>query len=196
MTTERRRYFRIDDSALIKYCEVAAQDLATARAEIAAHLLRADNMRDARRPLDARMAELGPALRRESRVIAEAIDLLNRKLGLLAGVLALESTRGAEHGHHEHQPTIINLSGGGLAVRTQQPLNCAWLTIDLLLLPDSQVVRTLGRVVDSRALESGFVVGVEFDGLREEDRDTLVSHVLRKQAQMLRRERGGGEQQV
>ena len=196
MTTERRRYFRIDDSALIKYCEVAARDLAKARAEIAAHLLRADNVRDACQLLDTRMAELGQALRRESRVIAEAIDLLNRKLGLLAGVLALENTRGAEHDHHEHEPIVINLSGGGLALRTQRALNSAWLTIDLVLLPGSQVVRTLGRVVDSRALKSGFVVGVEFDGLREEDRDTLVSHVLRKQAQELRRERGGGEQQA
>ena len=197
MTTERRRYFRIDDSALITYRVVAAQDLTTVRAEITGYILRADNLREAFQSWDTRLTELGPALRRESRAIAEAVDLLNRKLTLLAGVLALGSAPAAEHNHHEHQPAAINLSGGGLAVTaTQALIPDTWLAIGLVLLPASKLVRTVGRVVDCRTYDAGFVIGVEFDGLREEDRDSVVSHVLRKQAEMLRRQRGGGEQGI
>ena len=122
MTTERRRYFRIDDSVLIKYRVVAAQDLDRVRAEITAHVLRADNLRVAFQSLDMRLTKLGPALRRQSRAIADAIDLLNRKLSLLTGVLALECAPEADRNHREHQPTTINLSGGGLAVSATDAL--------------------------------------------------------------------------
>lgn len=195
MTTERRRYFRIDDSALINYRLVALQDLASVRAEITAHMLHTDNLREACQSLDTRLTELGPALRRESRAIAEAIDLLNRKLNLLTSVFSLESAPAAGRNSHEHQPAAINLSGGGLAIRATQGLTPdTWLAIDLVLLPGNKLVRTLGRVVDCRACHGGFAIGVEFDGLREEDRDSVISHVLRKQAEMLRRQRSGGEQ--
>ena len=197
MTTERRHYFRIDDSALITYRVVAVQDLDTARAQITAHILRADHLRDALAALDTRLLDLGPTLRRESRAIAEAIDLLNRKLSVLADVLALESAVGADRDHRDHQPTTVNLSGGGLAVWAPAALQPdSWLAIELVLLPGNQVMRAIGRVIDCRQCSAGFATGIEFDALREEDRDTLVSHVLRKQAQLLRHERGGNEQQV
>ena len=197
MTTERRRYFRIDDSALIKYRVVAVQDLDTARAQITGHIQRADNLRDALDALDTRLTDLGPALRRESRAIAEAIGLLNRKLSMLAGVLTLESGVGIDRDYREHPPTTVNLSGGGLAVRALEALKPdTWLAIDLVLLPGTQVTRAMGRVIACRVRGEGFAIGIEFDALREEDRDILISLVLRKQAQLLRQERGGSEQKI
>lgn len=197
MTTERRRYFRIDDHALIKYRVVAAADLDTARAQIAAHVLRADNLRDALRSLDVRLTELGPAVRRESRAIADALDLLNRKLDVLAGVFALEAAVGADRDHLDHQPAEVNLSGAGLLVRAAAALPAdTWLAIELVLLPGNQVMRVIGRVIECRPRAAGFGIGIEFDGLGEELRDMLVAHVLRKQAQVLRQERGLDQQQL
>lgn len=196
MTTERRRYFRIDDRALIKYRVIAAAALDTARAEITAQRVRADNLGDALHSLDLRLSELGAAVRRESRVIADAFDLLNRKLTLLAGVVALESTVGGEHEQCEHQPSVINLSAAGLAVQATLALQAdTWLAIDLVLLPGNQLMRAIGRVIECRPHAEGYAIGIEFDGLSEEERDILVAYVLRKQAQVLRGERGLGQPQ-
>ena len=47
----------------------------------------------------------------------------------------------------------------------------------------------LGRVTDSRKRQGSFAIGIEFDTLREQERDILIGHALRKQAQMLKQER-------
>ena len=190
MSTERRRYFRMDDHALLKYRVVAEDDLQAARASVAAHAVHAANLALALEPLDARLAELTPALRKESRPLAEAIELVNRKLGLLASVITLE--QGVECGGpwREHEPSLVNLGGGGLAMFAPQPLALDdWLAIDLVLLPTNHAIRAVGRVIDCRARGVAFAVRVEFDTLREEDRDLLVAHLLRRQAEALRRER-------
>lgn len=192
MRTERRRYFRIDDTALVKYRVIDPTDLDAARAQIARHILENDNLRAALEPLDARLTEMGPALRRESRVVAEALELINRKLSLLAGVVALERVTGTHDPHREHAPSAVNLSGGGLGLRAAEPMaKGTWLAVDLVLLPGSHTLRAIGHVTDSRKRDTAYWIGIEFDGLREEDRDALISHALRKQAQILRQERNG-----
>lgn len=194
MSTERRRYFRIDDTALIKYRVIAAEDLAQARAEVTDHALQAANLRAALEPLAVRLAELKPALKRESAVLSEALQLLDRKLDLLAGVMTLEFGPGRAADRREHEPSSVNLSGGGVALHATLPLAVhTWLAIDLVLLPGAHALRALGRVVDCRKRGASFCIGIEFDALREEVRDTLISHVLRRQAALLRQERGARE---
>ena len=192
MRTERRRYFRIDDTALVKYRVIDAMDLEAARAQIARHILASDNLRAALEPLDARLTEMGPALRRESRVVAEVLELINRKISLVAGIVVLERVTGTHDPHREHAPSAVNLSGGGLGLRAEEPMaSGTWLAVDVVLLPASHAMRAIGRVTDSRKRDTGYWIGIEFDGLREEDRDALISHALRKQAQILRQERNG-----
>lgn len=192
MKIERRRYFRIDDMALVKYRVIDVADLDAVRAQMAQHTLETDNLRTALEPLDARLTELGPALRRESRVLAEALEITNRKLSLLAGVLSLERLPDARDPYREHAPSAINLSGGGLGLQADEPMSKdTWLAIDLVLLPGSHGMRAIGRVTDSRKRGTAYRIGIEFDALREEDRDVLISHALRKQAQTLREERNG-----
>lgn len=187
MSTERRRYFRIDDNALIKYRGLAPAELDAARAQMVAHHVQADNLRTALEPLDARLAEMMPALRRESRVLAEAIELINRKLGLLGAALATSHNVEGDEARDEHQPLTVNLSGGGMALSARQTLPAgSWLLIELVLLPANHALCALGRVTDVRRRAEDAVMGVEFEGLREADRDALTSHVLRTQAQRLR----------
>lgn len=190
MTTERRRYFRLEDTALLKYRVVAQAELPAARASVAAHALHAANLALALEPLERRFAELLPAARRESRALAEALEVLNRKLGLVASVLALEQGVAGGGTWREHEPTLVNLGGGGIALTATLPLaQNDWLAIDLVLLPENAAIRAVGRVVDCRAQGDEFAVHVEFDTLREEDRDLILAHLLRRQAEALRRER-------
>ena len=51
-------------------------------------------------------------------------------------------------------------------------------------------MRVIGRVVDCRQNDDGdFAIAIEFEEIREEDRDMLIQHIVRKQSQILREER-------
>ena len=188
MTTERRRYYRIDDAALIKYRVIAAEQLALEKASILGSALRGANIRMALAPFDNRLQELLQIVRQENRAVAEAIDLLNRKLAVLADILLLEQGASSNSEYREHEPSTINVSGGGLGIQAAAPLALnADLVIDFVLLPSNYPMRAIGRVIDCRKqADDSFYIGIEFAHMREEDRDLLVQHIVRKQAEALR----------
>jgi c-di-GMP-binding flagellar brake protein YcgR len=125
--------------------------------------------------------------------VAQALELLNRKLTLIERVVALEGGSGGMADHREHEPSEVSLSGGGIAITAETPLALnARLAIDLVLLPAHHPMRAIGRVVDCRKGEaSGFAIAIEFEDIREQDREALIQHVLRKQAADLRSARRG-----
>lgn len=193
MTTERRRYFRIADRALIKYRGIAPDDLARERATLQAYELRTANLAAALLDIDVHLQDALAALRGVDRQIAEALDLLNRKLTLLGRVVALEAGVDVAGEYREHSPADVSLSGGGIALTAPDPLDLdAHLAIDLVLLPSSQALRAIGRVVDCRAAgDAAFRIRIEFTDLRENDRDCLVQHIVRRQSVALREVRQG-----
>jgi hypothetical protein len=192
MTTERRRYFRIADRALVKYRLIAEEDLARERDFIQLNEIRASNLHAVLLGVDLRLQELIDGVREEHKAVAQALELLNRKISVIERVVALEnSERGGTH--REHEPTDVSLSGGGIALTAATPLALnAYLAIDIVLLPAHHPMRAIGRVVDCRRDDDdGFAVAIEFEEIREEDRETLIQHILRRQSAVLREEREG-----
>ena len=62
-----------------------------------------------------------------------------------------------------------------------------------MLMPSNAGILTYGRVIGNEAVEGSsgadYQVRVDFTHLREEDRDLLIRHVIRKQGDMLRERR-------
>lgn len=193
MTTDRRRYFRIEDRALLKYRIIPEEELERERRFIQANEIRSENLHTALLGIDVRLQEAFDAVREESKAMAQALELLNRKLTLIERVVALEGGAGGMDGHREHEPSEVSLSGGGIAITAETPLALnARLAIDLVLLPAHHPMRAIGRVVDCRKAErGGFAIAIEFEDIREADREVLIQHVLRKQAAELRSARRG-----
>ena len=191
MTTERRRYFRIKERALIKYRVIQEDMLVEERKFIFLNEIKVENLHASLLGIDLRLHDLVAAVRGESKLVAEALDLINRKLTLLERVVSLESSHLGGSEYHEHEPTKVDLSGGGMALIAPTPLALrAWLAIDLVLLPTNHPMRVIGRVVDCRQNDDGdFAIAIEFEEIREEDRDMLIQHIVRKQSQILREER-------
>lgn len=193
MTTERRRYFRIADRALIKYRGITPDALANERAALHAAELRSANLAAALLDVDVRLQDRLVELRGVDRQVAEACDLLNRKLTLLGRVVALESGAGDAGDYREHQPGEVSLSGGGIALTASAALQPdTYLALDLVLLPSSHALRAIGRVVDCLVgVDGAFRIRIEFTDLRESDRDALVRHIVRRQSAALREDRLG-----
>ena len=48
-------------------------------------------------------------------------------------------------------------------------------------------MRIFGRVVNCREIERGeYDIGIEFDEIRDQDRERLIQHVLHRQSEQLR----------
>ena len=194
MTTERRQYFRIEDRALIKYRVIGEDELERERRFIYLNEIRASNLHAALLGIDLRLQEAIDQVRDDTPAIAQALDLLNRKVNLIERVVSLETGEAAGQSYREHEPTEVNLSGGGIALAAATPLALnAYLAIDLVLMPAHHPMRAIGRVVDCRKSEqaAGFAIAVEFDEIRDEDREILIQHVIKRQSALLREQRQG-----
>jgi hypothetical protein len=95
----------------------------------------------------------------------------------------------------------VNLSAGGLAIVTGQCLPVGTpLEIRLLLLPTLAGILAFGAVVECTEPPSGEghppgsrLMRVDFTHIRDEDRDLLIGHMLRRQGERLREARQAGE---
>ena len=102
MTTERRRYYRIEDRALIKYRVISDGMLDDERRFIFLSELKVENVCAALMGIDIRLQKVIGVLQQKNRPVAEALDLINRTLMLLERVVALEAGP-ASSGHRGHE---------------------------------------------------------------------------------------------
>ena len=188
MTTERRKYFRIQDTALVKYRIINDEMLDAERREVYLDQIKGENTRAALYGLETHLQDVFDGLRETDPAIVEAMELINRKIHLLERVVSLENRGGEQGDHFEHEPREINLSAGGMAIMAAKTLDVgAHLAIDLVLLPYNDPMRIFGSVVAVRQDADGqHEISISFDEIRECDQEKLVQHVLRRQAEELR----------
>ena len=111
MSSERRRYYRIDDRALIKYRLIDADMLHDERRYIFLNEVKASNLHAALMGIDLSLQELVGRIRENNKPVAEAIELMNRKLTLIERVVALEQMNTGtidRSDHHWDRPEGAN----------------------------------------------------------------------------------------
>lgn len=190
MTTERRQYFRIQDTALVKYRVIQDHMLERERRGVYLNQIKLENARAALFGLETHLQEVLEKVRPAEPLVVEALELINRKINLLERVVSLERAPNEDGDFLEHEPREINLSGGGMAITADSPIGVgANLSIDLVLLPDNDPMRIFGSVVDCRERDALHTISIAFEEIRQEDQDRLIQHVLRRQTADLRARR-------
>ena len=190
MTLERRKFFRIQDSVLVKYRVVQHDMLEAERRGVELNRVRIDTARAALFGIETDFQNVCERVRREHPSIVEALELMNRKINLLERLVSADPMMPPSSDTVEHELKSVNISGGGMAIAASTPLAAnAKLVIDLVLLPAHEPIRVFGSVVGSRPIEDGeHEVAIEFDQIRDEDREKLIQHVLQRQSESLRRQ--------
>jgi len=188
MSSERREYFRIQDSVLIKYRVIQNDMQHDVQREVELNRVRIENARAALFGIESDFQQMCENLKRDQPSTVGVLQILNRKINLLERVISTEVLMPAPTESTQHQSKFISLSGGGLSVCAGNPLALnAKLVIDLILLPSHEPMRIFGRVVNCREIERGeYDIGIEFDEIRDQDRERLIQHVLHRQSEQLR----------
>lgn len=122
---------------------------------------------------------------------AAAIKLLDKKINLLAAALLAQSFRDAG------QVLVdVSLSASGVGFFSSEPLpNNAPVEVTLFLPPNLYKIVVRGNAVYCRVKEDGpsagqYWIGVDFSELGERDQTLLSGHVLKKQAEDIKLQRG------
>ena len=188
---ERRRYFRVEDHILLEY-----RLLTDSEREETIRALRDDNpsrhlVASSFANTSQQMQYVLHKVQEREPEIALYLQTLNEKLDLLARQLAMEATE-----FSDRTPRRVDISAAGLGFDAPELMQVDQLMdIKMLLFPSLDYIRAIGRVV--RCVEASetqarptFRVAVDFDIIRDDDRELLVQHVVKKESSRLREERG------
>ena len=187
---ERRRYFRVEDRIILEY-----HPLADSERQGVIKALRDDH--PSRHLIASSFSSTSQQMQYVLRKIQERepeialyLQTLNEKLDLLARQLAMETTELTQR-----TPRRVDISAAGVCFEAAEPIEPGQLMdLKMMLFPSLDYIRAVGRVVrcaETREVSQapGFSIAVDFDYLRDDDRELLVQHVVKKQSSKLRGER-------
>ena len=193
MNSDRRKYFRIEDSIILKYRVVKAETQESAQHDAELNRVRIETARAALFGIETDFQEMCEPLAREYPSLVDVLQILNRKINLLERVISSEMLHSstAVSDFIDHEAKSVNLSGGGMSLQASEVLpEHARLIIDMVLLPSHDPIRVFGQVMHCReAPENNYEIGVEFVEMNSQDRERIIRHTLQRQAEQIRRDR-------
>jgi hypothetical protein len=188
---DRRSFFRIDDTVRLSLARVSQHELAERLERLEQDL--AGNF-TVMSSLSAITAQMTVGLRRiENRDpdLAAYLRAIDQKIEVIGrAFIAQESEVVGEHA------VPVNLSAGGMCVGTQEHFEPGdSLEIRMLLFPSFTGLMIYGSVIEVErptadhgedASRFEHLVRIEFTHIREQDRELLIRHLLRRQSDQLR----------
>jgi hypothetical protein len=192
--SNRRSYFRIDDLLQVSYriipqAEVAARIHDFFQGEAGHHSV-ASEILAMRHEANGLMREIS----RGYPEVAQYLVSIDQRLEVLARALTAKDEM-----LHGQSVKTCNISASGVAIPVDEPLEKGTrLEMLLLLLPSYVGLQVLGEVVGCPPVEKGgegaeegaYQLRVNFTHIHEHERDLLIKHVIHRQGEMLRQQRG------
>lgn len=186
---ERRRFFRIDDLVHLSYRVMPSGDIPTTLEELEHSVAESFSVMPNLNALSQQMAACLHKIEQRDPDVASYLKTVDQKIEMLARAFLARDT-----GIADKPARPVNLSAGGLAVRVAEEVELgATLEVKMLLLPSFTGILTYGSVVVCEPItddeEYGYCLRVGFSHMRDVDRDALIRHLLRRQADLLRKRR-------
>ncbi|MEM7465754.1 MAG: PilZ domain-containing protein [Pseudomonadota bacterium] len=190
MNEDRRKYFRIQDSVMIRYRVISEVLEESAHRDAELNQIKIETARAALFGIETDFQELCGNLALEQPATADVLQMLNRKINLLERVISGQVLHASPSSFDnlQHETKLVDLSGGGMSFTADHRVESdARLIIDLVLLPSHDPMRVFGKIVHCQpVLEDQYRLGVEFTEISNQDRERLVRHTLQRQAEQIR----------
>lgn len=185
----RRRFFRINDEVDLYYRKIARQE-ATGDSHIDENVLTSNALPQIMQAMEQEMNGLLKRIETVQPDVAAYLNLLNYKVDMLAECLTRENNLIREKNSY-----LVNLSASGLAFGSEQALSEGdFLELKILLPASRALVTTCCRVIRCRQNPADdqpypYVVSVDYMNMKEEDRELLIKHVIKRQMAQLREQK-------
>ncbi len=180
MTSERRRFFRIDSEIAVNVEPLTSDESPTLESlekqRPRAFGLLAD-IHDIAREAEVALRQIQA---RDS-AVADFCRSIDKRLELLTRFVAVNALSDPV------PQRVVSLSGNGMRFFSEQSLQPGQAVRIEMLLPDlGAAILCYGEVVDCKTVDGGFQIALTFTVIREADRDAIVRHVLAKESERLR----------
>lgn len=187
---EKRSSVRIDDYISFDYKILSEEEYREEEKRFKKSLSSVEKI-DLRYPFFSRIQEKYREKEGEisfgEQLIIDLLISIADKLDYILKIIAPEKIQ-----FHENpclkKPSLVNISAGGMRfvsekeIKKDTPLK---IRICIPIFP-SFVIEVLGRVVWTKKQDSGFVVGVRFTLIHEEDREALIHYIFIKQRKFIK----------
>ena len=187
---DRRRFFRIDDEVNLFYTIVDEQTVLAA-SEVSDDLLSSCSLITAMDVLDQEARLIMHRIEKKEPEIAEYLKILDSKIKLLTQEISRQ-----DKDISESSARNANISATGMAFESEKQIKVGeLLEIKLLLSSCFAVIAIFGRVVYCKentqqdTTSMPFQVGVDYINLKDQDREVLIKHVVKRQMQQIREQK-------
>jgi len=185
MPEDRRRFFRIDDAVNLYYRIVDEQTVLNA-SNTSDDVLSSCSLVTALDVLGQESRAVMYRIEKKDSEVAEYLKLMDSKINLLAQALLQQS-----NDLSESKICNTNLSASGLAIEVDTPIKHGeFIEVKLFLSSCVSVILLYGKVVyckqNSQTNSSSYQVGVDYINLKDDDREILIKHIVKRQMQQIR----------
>jgi hypothetical protein len=186
---ERRNFFRLDDTVRLTLRVVPTDELEDCLDRLDHGLAGNFTVMSGIASISAEMTLGLRRIEKRDPELAAYLRAVDRKIELIGrALIAHEPELSAE------QAVPVNLSAGGMCIGVDQAFAPGSLIeVRMLLLPSLSGLVIYGNVVESSAVAAeqtggrfGHLTRIEFTHIREQDRELLIRHLLRRQSAQLR----------
>lgn len=192
MEQERRSYYRLEDRIYLQYRSAEVDEI---KRGLARQQQMGDQTGDFNIQMDLvsrQLSTLRIQAQKDSPAIGQYLDLLNRKIDLLASMMVFENLHrsvGSEDGLVSTRSADI--SEGGVSFYSKTALaKDSYLALKLVVIGARIGIDTFGKVVscqEEKGDKSRYRVGVKFIRLSDGDRRILTRYILDRQREMIRK---------
>ncbi|WP_031432665.1 PilZ domain-containing protein [Methylomarinum vadi] len=187
---ERRRFFRIEDTVNLFYKRVD-EKMVTALSHVSDDVLSNCSLAAALDAMSQEARIVGSRLEKNEPELFEYLKILDSKIHLVAQAVMMQ---GNEFG--EHDSRNVSISASGLAFEVDEALHPGeFLEIRMMLTSCMAVIVAYGKVIHCKRNVAGgdfpFYVGVDYVNMKDDDRELLIKHVVKKQMQQIRESKQG-----
>ncbi len=179
---DRRRFFRIDDAINLYYKIVDEQTVISA-SKMTDDVLSSCSLSTALEVLGQESRIILHRIDKREPEIAEYLKLMDSKIGLLAQAVLQQG-----NDLSESKLCNTNLSASGLAIEVDAPVKAGeFIEVKLFLSSCVAVILLYGKVIYCKKnTESSYQIGIDYINLKDEDREVLIKHIVKRQMQQIR----------
>ncbi len=190
MSDERREYFRIDDEVALDYRVIDSSEMDRLLEKIQSRMVDRFTAASSFAATTRQMTHLIHKIQGQSPELARCLQAIDQKLNMIARLFVSEEVRESLQDTRE-----VNISAGGVAFRAQHEIPVgSLLELRMVLFPSLVGILTISRVIHCERVNDGnprfpWQVAVEYEHLKETDRELLVRHIMARETELLRSRR-------
>ena len=187
--SDRRKYFRIDNSVLLSYTIVSEQEMQEGIRELSSGGFPKGGISTALMEIEVQLQGAMSKLQQKNKELQTVLELMNVKVNALLDMLPIVGNR--QDSLLDSEPTQVNISASGISFPSNEAIAPgSKIQLRLVLAPNYQYVTAFASVVRCAKSEGKseyeYEVAAEFTFMLDRFKEIIIKYAMHKQSAQLK----------